>query len=123
MACAPASIYAFAAVPTLYHYTDALASQSIAIAREIRPGPFSGKTWLTPDIYGYGALAAAHLSIVGKALSCVFAVHRDEYLDFEVVRPIRDADGRILRPGGGAEMTMDVSIPIDIGRLSALHKP
>ncbi len=87
----------------MYHYTSRQFAQDINCSLIMRPGP-SGIIYLTPETYDSGTGAACALGIIGKPVEFRCEVNTQQRLDGPaIVRPIRDANGNLIREGGGIE--------------------
>jgi hypothetical protein len=97
-----------------YHYTSRLGAQDIVGSGAVRPGR-NGLLYLTDIRFDQGAAAATQLSIVAKPIELGAYVNGGEGLLAVVgpftVEPVRDGRGRLLRPGGGREYTLQQPVP------------
>lgn len=98
----------------MYHYTSRLGAQDILGSGVIRPGR-NGLLYLTDIRFSRGASAASQLSIVGKPVELGADLSDTEGIlgtaGPSIVEPLRDGRGRLLRPGGGREFTVERAIP------------
>lgn len=102
------SFIATEAAPTVRHYTTSEFAESISKGGEITPGLSSGKTWLTPDEYLYGATAQSRLALNKTP---------DGYFEIPMCRvSCPSSPSRVQpyngQPGGGIEIT--TNSPIDV---------
>lgn len=88
-----------------YHHTSREASQNVICSGELRPG-VSGRIYLTPIPYADGHIAANQLSITGKPVELRLSLDHLKITALPSrVHPIIDGSGRIVRYGGGLEVT------------------
>jgi len=99
---------------TYYHYTSRESAQNIACGGKIIPG-LSGRVFLTVCRYAIGHVAANELAIYGKAVEFgveIDGVHVTNASRPRPAIPYQDQTGKVVRAGGGLELTAKQDIQI-----------
>ncbi len=81
----------------------------------IKPGPASGKVWLTPDKYAIGAEARAKLAL-NKTPDGYFEIPmclRSRCAAFSARRLLAGLNPYHGQPGGGTEITTQFKVPVN----------
>ena len=104
----PTTTAAKAETQVVRHYTTSGAADSILKEGAIKPGPVSGKVWLTPDKYGNGAEAQARLALNKTP---------DGYFEIPMCRVRCPSAPSVVepfygQPGGGLEITTPFKVPV-----------
>jgi hypothetical protein len=105
----------------IFHYTNPVGAQGIAIERAIQPGR-SGSVWVSPELYDQGAIASNRLAIVGKAVTTVIAIDLEALPPPTFVIPIR-LGGGLARDGGGLEIKIRGSLAVPRAHFLQLNEP